>query len=232
MTSRPAGSPNCVIAERHMTKLVRIKSADLRSFIYVTARASLRFRMNAVLEFIARLFTEKPYYYLSWPAGAMVVGTLIGKIPKKDAEQLSIVPRTAPGLVGLVTAPFIHANFSHLFANLPPFLVLGALVLRRGEKQFLRVAIAIALTEGILLWLMGRKAAHQGMSGIIFGFFGWLVTLACLTRTAPDLLIAAGVLVFYGGMLAGIAPARDGSSWEGHLFGLLAGIGVAWAQTL
>jgi membrane associated rhomboid family serine protease len=186
--------------------------------------------MDIVLEFISRLFTRAPYCYLSWPAGAMIVGTLIGIVAKKDAEQLSVVPRTAGGLVGLVTAPFIHANFAHLVANLPPFLVLGALMLRRGERQFLNVAFAIALGQGMLLWLMGRRAAHMGMSGVIFGFFGWLIALGWFTRATSDLLVAGGVLLFYGGMLAGIAPARNGSSWEGHLFGLIAGIGTAWVQ--
>ena len=188
--------------------------------------------MDVVTEFISRLFTKAPYCYLSWPAGAMIVGALIGMVSKKDAEQLSVVPRTAGGLVGLVTAPFIHANFAHLAANLPPFLVLGGLMLRRGEKQFLNVVLAIALGQGLLLWLMGRKAAHQGMSGVIFGFFGWLIALAWFTRATTDLLVAAGVLVFYGGMLAGITPARNGSSWEGHLFGLIAGLGTAWVQLL
>jgi len=224
---RPAGT-----RVFHKTECLHVLvfGAHLQPFIFAPARASLRARMDVVMEFITRLFTQAPYCYLSWPAGAMVVGMLIGLVAKKDAAQLSVVPRTARGLVGLVTAPFIHANFAHLAANLPPFLVLGGLVLRHGEKQFLRVALAIALGQGILLWLMGRRAAHQGMSGVIFGFFGWLVTLACFTRATPDLLVAGGVLVFYGGMLAGIAPARNGSSWEGHLFGLIAGIGTAWVQ--
>ena len=42
--------------------------------------------------------------------------------------------------------------------------------------------------------------------------------------------MAGGVLLFYGGMLAGLAPARNGTSWEGHLFGLIAGLGTAWFQ--
>jgi membrane associated rhomboid family serine protease len=29
-------------------------------------------------------------------------------------------------------------------------------------------------------------------------------------------------------MLAGIKPARNGTSFEAHFFGLVAGIGVAW----
>ena len=184
--------------------------------------------MNDILGFLARLFTQAPYYYLSWPAVAMIVGTIIGMLSKSAASQLAVVPRTPGGLVGIVTAPFVHANFAHLAANLPPFIVLGALVLRRDQAQFLEVALVIALAQGVLLWLLGRKVAHVGMSGVIFGFFGYLLLLAWFTRTTPDLLVAGAVLLVYGGILAGVAPARNGTSWEGHLFGLIAGLGTAW----
>jgi membrane associated rhomboid family serine protease len=186
--------------------------------------------MDGILRSFTHLFTQAPWYCLSWPAAAMIVGTLIGMASSQAATQLAIVPRTAGGLIGLVTAPFVHANLAHLVANLPPFIVLGWLVLRHGQSQFLEVAPVIALGQGVLLWLLGRKAAHLGMSGVIFGFFGWLVALAWFTRETPDLLAAGGVLIFYGGMLAGVAPARNGTSWEGHLFGLIAGVGVAWYQ--
>ena len=186
--------------------------------------------MDAVIDFIARLFTVSPWVYLSWPAVAMIVGTVIGWLSPKDAQQLAIVPREGPGLVGLISGPFIHANFAHLAANLPPFLVLGGLMLRRGEGQFLKVAVAITLAQGVLLWIFGRKAAHVGMSGVIFGFFGWLLAVAWFTRATPDLMVAAGVLIVYAGMLAGLAPARKNVSWEGHLLGLLAGLGTAWFQ--
>jgi membrane associated rhomboid family serine protease len=128
--------------------------------------------MNNLPGFLVQVFTQAPFVYLSWPAVAMVVGTMVGMLSKSAAKQLAVVPRTAGGLVGIVTAPFVHANFAHLAANLPPFLVLGALVLRRGHAQFLEVALIIALAQGVLLWLFGRKVAHVGMSGVIFGFFG------------------------------------------------------------
>jgi len=186
--------------------------------------------MDVALGYLARLFTQSPWYFLTWPAVAMIVGTMLGLISTRAATKLAVVPRTAEGLVGLVTAPFIHANLAHLGANLPPFLVLGALVLRRGEKHFLPVVLSIIFSQGVLLWLLGRKAAHVGMSGVIFGLLGWLIAVAWYTRATPDLLAAAGVLIFYGGMLAGIAPVRKESSWEGHLFGLVAGLGTAWFQ--
>lgn len=184
--------------------------------------------MNDVSRFLAQLFTERPYVFISWPATAMVVGTIAVKCSQGIATRLGLQPRTGRGLVGIFTAPFLHANFAHLAANLPPFVVLGWLVLRHGEKPFLYATLMIALAQGVLLWLLGRRAAHIGMSGVIFGFLGWLVTMAWLTRATADLLAAAGVLIFYGGMLAGVAPARNGTSWEGHLFGLLAGVGTAW----
>ena len=188
--------------------------------------------MDDLPGFLGRLFTEPPFYYLSWPAAAMVAGTVIGTLSQKAAAQLAVVPRTTAGLLGVLTAPFIHSGISHLAANLLPFLVLGALVVRRGQPQFPEVALMIALGQGVLLWIFGRKAAHVGMSGVIFGFFGYLIATAWLTQTSTDLLVAAGVLLFYGGMLAGVAPARSGTSWEGHLLGLVAGLGTAWFRHL
>jgi len=186
--------------------------------------------MENALAWLSRLFTDTPYIYLSWSSIAMILGWIVAVCSNKTAQSLAIVPRTAGGLVGLVTAPFIHANFAHLAANLLPFLVLGTLVLQRGESHFLEVALIITFAQGLLLWLFGRKAAHIGMSGVIFGFFGYLLMLAWYTRATPDLLAAAGVLIFYGGMLAGVAPARGSTSWEGHLFGLAAGLATAWFE--
>jgi membrane associated rhomboid family serine protease len=186
--------------------------------------------MEDIIAYLARFFTQSPWTYLSWPAVAMVVGALIGMASPQGMEQLAVVPRTGRGLVGLATGPFVHASLAHLTANLPPFLVLGGLVLNRVEGQFPVVALAILLGEGVLLWLCGRKAAHVGMSGVILGFFGWLIAAAWFTRATTDLLVAGGVLLFYGSMLAGLAPVRNGTSWEGHLFGLIAGLATAWIQ--
>ena len=188
--------------------------------------------MDHVLEFLHRLYLDAPWRLLSWPAAAMVVGTIISAVAGQSAAHLGLVPRRASGLLGILTSPFVHANAAHLAANLPPFVVLGALVLRRNEAQFVEVAVTIALGQGVLLWLFGRNATHVGMSGVIFGFLGYLLAAAWFTRTMSDLLVASGVVIFYGGMLAGLKPVRDGTSWEAHLFGLLAGFARAWLDSL
>lgn len=184
--------------------------------------------MHELYSIIRHLFTQAPACYISWPVVAMLLGTLLRYLLGKRVESLAIVPRTARGLLGVVTAPFVHANLTHLAANLPPFVVLGVLLLRRGGHAFVVTAVIVALLSGGLLWLIGRKAAHVGMSGVIFGFFGYLIGIAYVTRGSWDLLIAVVVLLVYGGMLAGLKPARNGSSWEGHLCGLVAGLAKVW----
>lgn len=184
----------------------------------------------AASSLLHRLFLSGPWAYLLWPAVAMMAGSLLQVLLGPRAARMAIVPRTSAGLFGILTSPFMHANPGHLAANLPPFLVLGALVLRFGERHFLTAAVLIAATSGLLVWLLARRGAHVGMSGVIFGFLGYLLTLAYFTRTARDLLVAAGVLVVYGGMLAGLRPARQATSWESHLFGLAAGVALAWLE--
>ena len=160
----------------------------------------------------------------------MVAGAILRALLGQHANRLAVIPRTSGGLLGIATAPFIHGNAAHLAANLPPFIILGALVLRRGEHAFLKTLLLITLASGLLLWLLGRKAAHMGASGVIFGLFGYLVALAYFTRGLTDVLIAGAVLLVYGSMLAGIKPARNGTSFEGHFFGLIAGIATAWLE--
>ncbi len=160
----------------------------------------------------------------------MIAGTLLRAILGQRASALAVVPRTPTGLFGIAFAPFLHCNLGHLVANLPPFVVLGALVLRLGEATYLRAAVLILVGSGVLLWLFGRNAAHMGMSGVIFGFFGYLVALAIFRGGVGNVSIAALVLVLYGSMLAGIKPARSSTSWESHLFGLVAGVGAAWLR--
>ena len=160
----------------------------------------------------------------------MCAATILRAILGHHANRLAVVPRTSGGLLGILTAPFVHGNAAHLAANLPPFIILGALVLRHGQHTFIKTALLIALGSGLLLWLLGRTAAHMGASGVIFGFFGYLVALAYFSRGTADVLIAGAVVLVYGSMLAGIKPARNSTSFEGHFFGLLAGVATAWLE--
>ena len=180
------------------------------------------------LSLVHRIFAQRPWALLAWPAVAMVLGTILRWLLGQSSQRLAVVPRTKGGLMGIVTGPFLHANVAHLIANLPPFIVLGMLVLRLGSHRFVETCAIVAVGSGVLLWLFGRRGAHMGASGVVFGFFGYLIGLAYFTRAMTDVLVAAAVLLVYGGMLAGLKPARRETSWEGHFFGLAVGLAKVW----
>ncbi len=145
-------------------------------------------------------------------------------------SRWGIVPRTMWGLVGIPLSPFLHGSVVHLLLNTLPLTLLGGLVMMQGKARFLEVSLCITMLGGAGVWLFGRTASHVGASGLIFGYFGYLVARGWYRRDLYALSAAALTVLFYGGMLWGILPTRLGVSWEAHLFGLLAGIVAARLQ--
>ena len=147
-----------------------------------------------------------------------------------ELNSWGILPRTLTGLRGIPLSPFLHGNLSHLLVNTVPFLVLGGLVALQGRRAFLSVSFFVVVCGGTALWLFGRTAYHIGASGLIFGYFGYLVARAWYDRSLWSILVALVTLFFYGGLVWGVLPTNAYISWEGHLFGLLAGILAARIQ--
>ena len=140
-------------------------------------------------------------------------------------NEYGVVPRTAEGLIGIPLMPFLHGSFDHLVVNTLPTVVLGGLVAIHGSRKFLTATVFITLVGGGALWVVGRTAVHVGASGLVFGFFGYLIARAWYTRSLVAVLIAVVVAVVYGGILLGVLPFfQEGVSWEGHLTGLVAGV--------
>lgn len=143
-------------------------------------------------------------------------------------EQLGLVPRTLRGLPGIVASPFLHADLAHIVSNSVPLLVL--LVLLAGSRSDSRlVVISVIVLGGGLLWVFGRAAVHIGASGLVFGLTAFLLASGVLERRWPALMAALIVGLLYGGTLVtGILPFQRGVSWDGHLFGAVAGVTTAW----
>ncbi|NNF16468.1 MAG: rhomboid family intramembrane serine protease, partial [Gammaproteobacteria bacterium] len=101
---------------------------------------------------------------------------------------------------------------------------LGGLVSLQGNRTFVRVTLVIAFVGGLATWLLAQYAIHIGASGLVFGYFGYLLARGLLEKTLTSLLITFGVIILYGSLLWGVLPGQHGISWEGHLFGFFAGI--------
>lgn len=153
---------------------------------------------------------------------------LIGRIAPYDVNTFGLTPRTSSGLYGILAMPFLHANFAHLTANTLPLLVL-MMLLAGSKTNSWQVVVAIIVLGGLLLWLFGRHATHIGASGLVFGLMSFLIVSGLVERRIIPLLIAVLVGFLYGGsMLAGVVPHLGSNvSWDGHLFGAIAGGVVA-----
>ena len=140
-----------------------------------------------------------------------------------------VLPGEWSGLVGIFTSPFIHGSLEHLASNSIPMLVLftGAIYFYRGIA--FTVFFWIMLMSGLGVWLFGNYSDinnpyHIGASGVIYGLVTFLFFSGVLRKSKRLLAISMLVLFFYGGLVWGILPHRPNVSWEGHLFGAVAGI--------
>lgn len=146
-------------------------------------------------------------------------------------DGLGIQPRTLGGLQAIVVAPWLHAGFGHLFANTIPLIVLGWFVMLRRMTDFFIVAIASLLVSGLGIWLFGGASSiHLGISGVIFGFFGYLLARGYYERSVVAIVMAFAAFLIYGGMIWGMLPLQQGISWQGHLFGFVGGVLAAYWQ--
>ncbi|MCZ6856320.1 MAG: rhomboid family intramembrane serine protease [Gammaproteobacteria bacterium] len=144
--------------------------------------------------------------------------------------QLALIPRSTDGLIGVLTMPLVHYSLPHLIVNTAPFTVMTILIALRGFGYYLTATLSIILLGGVLVWLFARDGAHVGASGLLFGYFGFLLIRGLFDRRISSIVIATVVGFSYGGIIWGVLPREGAISWEAHLFGLIAGAIVARAM--
>ncbi|MEV5560621.1 rhomboid family intramembrane serine protease [Nonomuraea wenchangensis] len=143
-------------------------------------------------------------------------------------RNFGIVGWESDGLVGILFAPFLHGGFGHLMANSLPLLVLGFLAGLRDLRKFFWATLIIIVVGGLGTWVMSPEVITVGASGLVFGYFGYIMARGLFDRRLLDLVIAVGVGIAYWGILAGLLPNQPGISWQGHLCGLIAGVLAGW----
>lgn len=156
---------------------------------------------------------------------------IINKIVGYRLNALGIVPRTLHGIPGILFAPMLHANFTHLFFNSIPFLVLADLLLIEGKPIYLSISLEIILLSGFCVWLVGKRGIHIGASALIMGYFGYFLGKAYFHFTAATVIVAGLCLYYFGGLFLALFPSiKKEVSWESHVFGFLSGIFAAFAN--
>jgi membrane associated rhomboid family serine protease len=155
---------------------------------------------------------------------------IVDAIAGGDLDGWGIRPHDPDRLIGVVTAPFLHAGFGHLMSNTVPFLVLGFAIALNGAARVLAVTGIVMLVGGLGTWLVAPEGSvHIGASGVVFGYAAYLVSRGAFNRSALELVMGAVVVAVWGSaLLSGLLP-QDGISWQGHLFGGIGGVVAAAA---
>jgi membrane associated rhomboid family serine protease len=143
-------------------------------------------------------------------------------------NEYGLYPLKVKGLFGILTAPLLHAGFSHLFANTVPLLVLGSFLFYFYRKIAWNVFFLTWLITGIWVWVFARgNAAHIGASGIIYGLASFLIFSGIIRRERTLMIITLVVTFLYGSLIWGFFPQffpKEHLSWESHLMGFISGI--------
>ena len=134
------------------------------------------------------------------------------------------VPRRTIGLISVPITPLVHDDPDHLFGNSLYFFIFGWLILLRGIPDFLIITLVIALVDSLGTWIFAEPRPNFGASGIVYGYFSFLLFSSFFDRDVISLLLAIVVILLDWAMLRRLFVNSPGTSLEGHMFGFFGGI--------
>lgn len=180
--------------------------------------------------------TEPPLDPTSW-SGALIVMVGVAAVlwivqainSAHRLTQFGLQPRDAVGLRGVVTEPFLHSDWHHMFSNTVPLILVGWVLLLAGVRTWLIVTALVVVVGGLLTWLVAPSdQIIVGASGMVFGWLGYLLARAVFSREVKWIAVAVAVLFFFGTLLFGLFPTLHSNiSWQAHGCGFAAGIATA-----
>ncbi|MFJ8107519.1 rhomboid family intramembrane serine protease [Streptomyces sp. NPDC096132] len=145
------------------------------------------------------------------------------------AREYGVVSGDLDTLPHILTAPFLHWSWAHIESNSGPLFIFGFLAAYRGVLRFLGLSLLVAVTSGLAVWFFeGGNVETVGASGLIFGYFGYVVVRGLFDRHLIDTLIGVVMAASFAYMLTVTVPGTPGVSWLAHLGGLIGGLVGAW----
>ncbi|HEY7326373.1 MAG TPA: rhomboid family intramembrane serine protease [Gemmataceae bacterium] len=169
-------------------------------------------------------------------------------------EALRLKVRSSPGLEPvlhgeiwrLVTPIFPHIGIWHLLFNMWALYILGgAIERRRGRVRYLAMVLVVAVLSNLAQYFLGkigsgvplaelpRSPSFGGMSGVIYGLFGYIWMK---TRFQPEmglLIDNRNIIILVGWLFLCMTPlirflVPQGVANVAHVAGLIAGMLIGY----
>jgi membrane associated rhomboid family serine protease len=155
----------------------------------------------------------------------MIIGLvhLIQLVFELNFVNYGVYPRSSKGLIGIIASPLIHGSLSHLINNSIPILIMGSLLFYFYKEVAFKVSTWIYLMVGFWTWVYAREAYHIGASGVLYGLFSFLLMSGFIRRNKHLISLSFAVVFLYGSLVWGVFPIDVKISFEGHLWGFVAG---------
>ncbi|MCF6435093.1 rhomboid family intramembrane serine protease [Pseudoalteromonas sp. MMG022] len=145
-------------------------------------------------------------------------------------SQYGLVPWDTSRLYGIITYPFIHGDWQHLIGNTFGLLISGYLASQL--PCFKRSTVVIFILTGILVWLFASFAIHIGASGVVMGYFGFIMGSAIFRRNVWSFVIALALLAitqyFQISLVGTLFSFDESTSASSHIFGFISGCVAAY----
>ncbi|MBL4573354.1 MAG: rhomboid family intramembrane serine protease, partial [Gammaproteobacteria bacterium] len=97
-----------------------------------------------------------------------------------------------------------------------------------GSAIFWKVTAIIMLVGGLVPWLLSTADTIVGASGLVFGYWAYLLFNGIYTRSAKAIMIAIVVFIVYGTLAFSLFRFYPGVSFAGHLGGAIGGFIAAY----
>ena len=139
-----------------------------------------------------------------------------------------IRPRDIASLPDVISAPFLHFSWAHIEGNSGPLFIFGFLAAYRGVRKFIWVTLLIIATSGVAAWLAEpSNTVGAGASGLVFGYFGYIMVRGFFDRHLIDMVIGAIMALCFAYQFSVLLP-RAGIGWQAHIGGLAGGVAAGW----
>ena len=178
---------------------------------------------------------ERKAFYFKLKLSLLIIATWFGiefidNVFNLNLQQFGLKPKSINGWYGILSYPFLHGDWNHLFSNSASAIILFTALFIFHEKRSIYILPILYLSSGLLLWIIGEDGSnHIGASGLIYAVAFFLFVSSIIIRDKNSMALSFFIIMFYGSMVWGIMPyfVQENVSWEGHLAGAIVGVVLA-----